>query len=99
MSSLQQLPSISKLLASSNHQKSDVYAHHIHSFRNVWDRTEPISKQNPKNLAAVSRVHWGSKFLRKSFRVALYKWWGLSMLRVMADEIHIAYLRIQARKR
>ena len=59
----------------------------------------PISKQNPKNLAAVSRVHWGSKFLRKSFRVALYKWLGLSMLRVMADEIHIAYLRIQARKR
>jgi hypothetical protein len=29
MSSLQQLSSISKLLASSNHQKSDVYAHHM----------------------------------------------------------------------
>src|SRR5215475_6292856 len=39
MSSLQQLSSISKLLASCNHQKSDVYAHHIHSLRNEWDRT------------------------------------------------------------
>ena len=39
MSSLQQLSSISKLLASGNLQKSDVSAHHIYSFRNVWDRT------------------------------------------------------------
>jgi len=37
MNSLQQLSSISKLLASRNHQKSDVYAHYIHSFRNVSD--------------------------------------------------------------
>ena len=35
MNSLQQLSSISKLLASRNHQNSDVYAHYIHSFRNV----------------------------------------------------------------
>ena len=35
--SLQQLSSISKLLDSGNHQKSDVYAHHTHSFRNVSD--------------------------------------------------------------
>ena len=39
MNSLQQLSSISKLLASRNHQNSDVYAHYIHSFRNVSDST------------------------------------------------------------
>src|SRR5215475_9926510 len=33
MNSLQQLSSISKLLASRNHQNSDVYAHYIPSFR------------------------------------------------------------------
>ena len=38
MNSLQQLSSISKLLATPNHQKSDIYAHYIHSFRNVSDR-------------------------------------------------------------
>src|SRR5215475_7641919 len=40
MNSLQQLSSISKLLASRNHQKSEVYAHYIHSFRNVSDSSE-----------------------------------------------------------
>jgi len=40
MNSLQQLSSISKLLSSGNHQKSDVYAHYNHSFRNLWDSSD-----------------------------------------------------------
>src|SRR5215475_3591002 len=36
------MSSISKLLASRNHQKSDVYAHYIHSFRNVSDSSESL---------------------------------------------------------
>ena len=40
MNSLQQLSSISKLLASRNDQNSDVYAHYIHSFSNVSDRSD-----------------------------------------------------------
>src|SRR5215467_6598211 len=36
MGSLQQVSSISKLLASGNQLKSYVYAHHIHSFRNTF---------------------------------------------------------------
>src|SRR5215475_3045491 len=51
MSSLQQLSSISKLLAIDNHQKSD--AHHIHSFRNVSDRSDFPTSGN----SARHRVH------------------------------------------
>jgi len=40
MNSLRQLSSISKLLGSGNHQKSDVYAHYDHSFRNLWDSSD-----------------------------------------------------------
>src|SRR5215469_17656520 len=43
MNSLQQRSSISKLLASGNHQKSDVYANYTHSFRNVSDSSGPGS--------------------------------------------------------
>src|SRR5262249_36230341 len=43
MNSLQQLLSISKLLGSGNHQKSDVYAHCNHSFRNLWDSSNHYS--------------------------------------------------------
>jgi len=43
MSSLQEPSSISKLLASSNHQKSDVYAYYDHSFRNLWDSSGEFS--------------------------------------------------------
>jgi len=40
MNSLQQLSSISKLLASGNYQKSDVYANDTHSFRDVSDSSD-----------------------------------------------------------
>src|SRR5215470_11894678 len=53
MGSLQQLSSISKLLTSSNLKKSDVYAHHIHSFRKVWDRTDVRFKM--KHLSDLSQ--------------------------------------------
>src|SRR5215813_3079882 len=43
MSSLQQLSSISKLLALRNHRKSEVYAHYDHSFRNLWDSSDQFS--------------------------------------------------------
>src|SRR5215470_15928570 len=45
MNSLQHLSSISKLLGSGNHQKSDVYAHYNHLFRNLWDSSGEFSLQ------------------------------------------------------
>jgi len=56
MSSLQQLLPISKLLASGTHQKSDVYAHRIHSFRNLWDSSVYGSQFSRAHTVAVYRA-------------------------------------------
>jgi hypothetical protein len=52
MNSPQQLSSISKLLASGNYQKSDVYARHIHSFRNVGQDEFVINDKSPWQIPA-----------------------------------------------
>ena len=59
MNSLQQLSSISKLLGSGNHQKSDVYPHYNHSFRNLWDSSDqkPIFNRWSVNLLRTSGVY------------------------------------------
>ena len=48
MSSLQRLSSISNLLDSGNHQKSDVYVHHMHSFRNRSDSSAQDYMMTPR---------------------------------------------------
>ena|SRR5215467_10810568 len=52
MNSLQQLSSISKLLASANHQKSDVYANGTHSFRDGSDSSGCFRQDDSSNQLA-----------------------------------------------